>query len=74
MTSAVPVVEEDKETLYSISEAAKSLEITYHRVVYAISKRWMIPYQTEPTTLLPQSELDRYRREHLQDGEENPSN
>jgi hypothetical protein len=58
---------EPQERLFTIAEAAKYLDKNYNRLKYAISNDWLVPFQKEPVVLFTQSELERYRQEHLND-------
>jgi hypothetical protein len=48
--------------LYTISEAARRLDVTYNRIKYAISNNWVKLYQREPD-LIEESELMKFAEE-----------
>lgn len=54
---------EETEVYLTIAEAAKLLGITYQRVMYAIGREWLTPFQTEPVVLITRSELLRFGKE-----------
>jgi hypothetical protein len=50
--------------LHPVASAARFLNISYQRMMYAIAKDWVNPIQKEPL-LFTESELIRFREERL---------
>jgi hypothetical protein len=55
--------EKEPVVIYTIASAARRLNTTYQKLVYALARRWLIPLQHEPEVLITETELFRYAHE-----------
>lgn len=61
--SASPTESPQQQTIYTVSSAARRLNVTYQKLIYAIAKKWLKPFQQEPEILIYESDLFRYANE-----------
>lgn len=62
MDSLVTEVTKSSRKLYTLSESAKRLNITYMRIKYSIANRWLKLAQTDPD-LIAEEDLFDFARE-----------
>jgi hypothetical protein len=53
-------IENEPELNYTVASAARRLNTTYQKIMYAIARKWIVPVQQEPDLLISESELFRY--------------
>ena len=63
MDETVTSVTEEKSIYLNMYQCSKLIGTYPQKIFYAIAKGLLIPYQTEPNTLIEKSELLRYAKE-----------